>query len=231
MTAVAIIPARGGSKRIPKKNIKIFAGKPIIAYSIEAAKESELFDRIIVSTDSEEIVKVSAKYRAEIPFTRPIELSDDYTGTDEVFIHAIEWLLENDKPYDYACCIYPTAPLLKVDYLKKGLELLKKNEATSTFTVTTFPSPIFRALKINKENRVEVIWPEYEDYGSQDLPKAYHDAGQFYWVKVDKYIKERRIWSKDAMPIVLPRYLVQDIDTIEDWETTEMLFQQINKKD
>ena len=224
MNAVAIIPARGGSKRIPRKNIRKFFDKPIIAYSIEKAILSEIFYRVIVSTDDEEIESISKQFGAEVPFKRPIELADDYTGTDEVFIHALKWLNENDRHYDYACCIYPTAPLLNVDYIKKGFELLKENEATSAFSVTTYAYPIFRSLKINKINRLEMIWKEYSEIRSQDLPKAYHDAGQFYWVDVKKYLKEKKIFSTDSIPVIIPRFLVQDIDTNHDWEFAEKLY-------
>ncbi len=225
MKMVAIIPARGGSKRILKKNIKYFLGQPIIAYSINVARKSELFDRIIVSTESKKIAAVAVKYGAEAPFKRPFELADDYTGTDEVFIHALEWLQENERSYDYACCIYPTAPLLKVKYLKKGLEILVKNEATSAFSVTTYPYSIFRSLKINEYKRLEMIWPEHRMTRSQDLPEAYHDAGQFYWVDIKKYLIERKILSEDSVPLILPRILVQDIDNIEDWEIAEKMYQ------
>ena len=222
---VAVIPARGGSKRIPRKNIKFFLGKPIIAYSIAAARESNLFDRVLVSTDDIEITEVAEHYGAEVPFSRPAELAGDYTGTDEVFVHALEWLIDNDKTYDYACCVYPTAPLLKVNYLQKGLELLKENEGVSAFSVTTYPYPIFRSLRINVKNRLEIFFPEYFDSRSQDLPEAYHDAGQFYWVDVKKYLKEKKIFSINAIPIIIPRFLTQDIDTMEDWEFAEKMYQ------
>jgi len=225
MNTVAIITAREGSKRIPKKNIKLFLGKPLITYSIQVVLESGLFERIVVSTDSDEIASVAKEYGAEIPFKRPTELADDYTGTDEVFIHALRWLHENDKIYNYACCIYPTAPMLKAKYLKNGLESLIKNKAASAFSVTTYPYPIFRSLKLNKQGRLEMIWPEYHKTRSQDLPEAFHDAGQFYWVDVEKYFSEKRIYSKDSIPVFIPRYLVQDIDTPEDWEMAEKLYQ------
>lgn len=224
MKTVAIITARGGSKRILKKNIKLFSGKPIIAYSIKAAIDSQLFDRVIVSTDSDEITEVAAHYGAEIPFKRPAELADDYAGTDEVLIHALRWLEENDRAYDYACCIYPTAPMLRVESVKKGLEILKKTGATSAFSVTTYSYPISRSLKINKQGRLEKYWSGYVDARSQDLEEAYHDAGQFYWVSVDKYLKEKRILSPDSVPVAIKRYLVQDIDTPEDWEMAEKLY-------
>ena len=224
MNAVAIITARGGSKRIPRKNIRKFFDKPIIAYSIEKAILSEIFYRVIVSTDDEEIESISKQFGAEVPFKRPIELADDFTGTDEVFIHALKWLNRNDRPYDYACCFYPTAPLLNVDFIKKGLELLREKEATSAFSVTTYAYPIFRSLKINKTNRLEMFWKEYNETPSQDLPEAFHDAGQFYWVDVKKYLKEKKIFFIDSIPIIIPRFLVQDIDNMHDWEFAEKLY-------
>ena len=224
MSVVAIIPARGGSQRIPKKNIKPFAGKPIIAYSIAVAKKSELFHRVIVSTDSEEIAEVSKRYGAEVPFIRPAQLANDHTGTDEVLLHALKWLNENDKAYDWACCIYPTAPFLKAQYLKEGLRLIKENKAVSAFSVTTYHYPIFRSLRINVQERLEMIWSEYYNSRSQDLPETFHDAGQFYWVDVEKYLKGGRIFSKDAVPVILPRDMVEDIDTIEDWELAEQMY-------
>ncbi|MGD9178899.1 MAG: pseudaminic acid cytidylyltransferase [Desulfobacterales bacterium] len=224
MNKVAIIPARGGSKRIPRKNIKTFAGQPIIAYSINAAITSNLFDRIILSTDSEQIAEVGSSYGAEVPFMRPAELSDDFTGTAEVLIHSLNWLTENDKFYPYFCCIYPTAPFLEKEYLVKGFDILRKNNATSAFSVTSFPYPIFRALKIKANNRIKMFWPEHLHSRSNDLPDAYHDAGQFYWCDTKKFLKEKIVFSSDSVPVVLPRNLVQDIDTHEDWETAEKLY-------
>jgi pseudaminic acid cytidylyltransferase len=222
---VAILPARGGSKRIPQKNIKDFLGKPIIAYSIETALKSDIFDKVIVSTDSDEIAEVAIQYGAEVPFIRPNEFSDDFTGTDEVIIHALKWLKANNgENFNYVCCIYSTAPFIQIEYLKKGLELLKKYNSTSAFSVTSYPYQILRSLKINSKGRIEMICPQYFDKRSQDLPEAYHDAGQFYWANVDKYLIEKRFFSKDSIPIVIPRYLVQDIDTLEDWELAEKLF-------
>lgn len=225
---VAVIPARGGSKRIPGKNIKIFAGKPIIAYSIEAAARSRLFDRIIVSTDSTEITETAKRYGAEAPFIRPADLSDDFTPTAPVLAHALGWLTEHNCRPDYACCIYATAPFLNEKYLRLGYELLLAQKASAAFSVTTYPSSIFRSLKINQEGRLEMFWPEYELTRSNDLPEAYHDAGQFYWVTGSTFLKEKRLYSTDAVPVILPRQLVQDIDTPEDWHIAELMFENIN---
>jgi pseudaminic acid cytidylyltransferase len=217
---LCVIPARGGSKRIPKKNIKSFCGKPLISYSIENAKRSELFENIVVSTDNEEIAEISEKYGAEILW-RPKELADDYTGSDEVFEHAI-YELNKDKKYKFACMIYPTAPFLKIKYLKEAYEKLKNSNACYAFSATTFEYPIWRSFRI-KNNRCEMFWPENYSKRSQDLEEAYHDAGQFYWKKL--YCKSNEIFfGKDTIPIVLPRYLVQDIDTIEDFIRAELMY-------
>ena len=224
MKKVAIIPARGGSRRIPEKNIKIFAGQPIIAYSIKTARDSSLFDRIILSTDSEKIAGIGKSYGAEVPFIRPRELSDEFTGTAEVLIHAINWLNERDKFYPYFCCIYPTAPFLEKEYLAKGFDSLRKNNASSAFSVTSFPYPIFRALKIEANNRIKMLWPEHMNSRSNDLPDAYHDAGQFYWFDTEKFLQEQTVISSDSIPVFLPRYLVHDIDTLEDWQTAEIFY-------
>jgi len=225
---VVIIPARSGSKRIPGKNIKDFCGKPIIAYSIQAAQSSKLFDRIIVSTDSTEIAEVARSYGAEIPFMRPPELADDLTQTDPVILHALKWLLENGQKVNYVCCIYPTAPLIKSKYIRLGLKLLKQHKATSVIPITPFPSSIFRALKINKKQRAEMFWPQYFDSRSQDLQTAYYIAGQFIWADVGKFLEEKSFYSNDSIPLVLPSYLVQDIDTTEDWKIAETMFH-VNK--
>jgi pseudaminic acid cytidylyltransferase len=224
MSVVAVIPARGGSERIPHKNIKPFCGKPMIAYSIEAAKNAGIFDRIIVSTDSEKIASTAKEFGSEIPFMRPGNLADNYTGTDAVILHALKWLMEDGDKIDYICCIYATAPFVKTEYIIKGYNLLRDNSATSCYSVTTYPFPIFRSLKINNQNRLEMFWPEYREQRSQDLPEAYHDAGQFYWANAKNYLKEKQFYSKDAVPVILPRCLVQDIDTPEDWETAEKMY-------
>ena len=221
---IAIIPARGGSKRIPNKNIKLFSGQPIISYSIKAAQASGLFDRIIVSTDSDEIAEVAKIYGAEVPFIRPAELSDDFTGTVPVLLHALDWLSEHGFDVDYFCCIYATAPFVHPEFIIRGFDLLKKRNALTTFSVTTFPYPIFRALKIGNNGGIEMFWPEHENSRSNDLPQAYHDAGQFYCCNTKRFLIEKKLFSSDSIPVILPRYLVQDIDTIEDWEMAEKMY-------
>jgi len=226
---VAIIPARGGSKRIPGKNIKPFAGKPIIAYSIGAAAASGLFDRVIVSTDSEEIASVARSYGAETPFVRPAALSDDFATTADVILHALEWFAGQGEVPRYACCIYATAPFVRAEFLAQGFALLEQRGAVSVFSVTSYPASIYRALRIDADGRLAMFWPEHELTRSNDLPEAYHDAGQFYWLDAGRFVVEQRLYSKDSRPLVLPRYLVQDIDTPEDWRMAEAMFEAIRR--
>jgi pseudaminic acid cytidylyltransferase len=224
MTGVAVIPARGGSRRIPDKNIKPFAGKPMISYAIAAAKASGVFDSIIVTTDSEKIASIAKEYGADVPFMRPKDLSDDHTPTAPVIVHALKWLRDRGRSPEYACCIYATALFVRPEFIRKGYEILIGKGVSSAFSVTTFPFPIFRALKINARGSLEMFWPEYELTRHQDLPEAYHDAGQFYWLRVESFLKSERLYSPDAMPVLLPRYMVQDIDTPEDWESAERMY-------
>jgi len=222
---LAIVPARGGSKRIPRKNIKPFAGKPILAYSLEAAKACGLFDRILVSTDDGEIAEMARSYGVEAPFVRPPEFSGDHTTTVAVIKHAIQWADDNWGPVDYACCIYATAPFVQAGYLRQGYEKLLASGKSYAFSVTSFPFPIQRAVKINREGCVEMFYPEHYLTRSQDLEEAYHDAGQFYWGKVEAFLREEPIFSPCSVPVVLPRHLVQDIDTPEDWRRAELMYQ------
>ena len=225
---VCIIPARGGSKRIPKKNIKDFFGKPLISYTIETALKSKLFEKVIVSTDDETIAQVAKEYGAEVPFLRPVELSDDFTGTGAVISHALSFLETQGEKYDYVCSIYATAPLLQVKYIQKGLERLQNSEAVNSFSATSMPFPIQRTFKI-KDDRCEMFWPENFSKRSQDLEEAYQDAGQFYWKNLHKQSCDV-MFGKDSIPIVLPRYLVQDIDTLEDWERAEVLYEVLKRQ-
>jgi pseudaminic acid cytidylyltransferase len=221
---LAIIPARGGSKRIRRKNIRNFAGKPIIAWSIEAAQKSGCFDRIIVSTDDSDIGHIARTFGAETPFARPAELSDDHTTTVPVVAHAIEWALQNGIPVTEACCIYATAPFIMASDIRSCWEILSRQNSDYVFPVTSYAYPIQRALKINKDGRIEMTSPELTDTRSQDLVAAYHDAGQFYWGRTDSWINRVPILSASAIPHVLPRYRVQDIDTEEDWRYAEIIF-------
>jgi len=221
---IAIIPARGGSKRIPKKNIKKFCGKPLITYSIEIALNSNLFEKVVVSTDDEAIERVAKKYGSEV-LKRPKELADDFTGTGEVTKHALSIY----TGYEFACTIYATAPFLQEKYLKEGLEeLIKNKDAVMSFGVTTFDYPIWRSFKITKNNRCEMFWRENFPKRSQDLEEAYHDAGQFYWERVGAK-KNDIAFGRESIPIKIPRYLVQDIDTMEDWVRAEMMYKSLNK--
>lgn len=221
---LAVIPARSGSKRIPKKNIRDFLGKPIIAYSIETALASKLFDHVVVSTDDNEIASIAKQFGAEIPFLRPAEISGDYTGTNSVVKHAIQWYQKEGASISIACCIYATAPFLKLEYLKAGYEKLVNSSKLFAFSVTTFPFPIQRAIRINNVGEIEPFWPEYTDTRSQDVENAYHDAGQFYWGRPDGFLNDVPIFSKHSIPVVIPRYFVQDVDTPEDWQQAEWMF-------
>lgn len=226
---VAIIPARGGSKRIPRKNVRLFAGLPMIAHTIRAAQNAGVFDRIIVSTDDDEIAAIARQYGAEVPFRRPVELANDFAGTDVVLQHALGWLREHGGAPEFFCCLYATAPLMRAADIRDGLDLLKKSGAASAFPVTTFPYTIFRALKVNERGRMAMIWPENFPKRSQDFPEAIHDAGQFYWADTAKYLAAGRLLTDDTLPIPIPRQRVQDIDTPEDWAVAEQIFQTLEK--
>ncbi len=220
---IAVIPARGGSKRIPRKNIKPFAGKPMIAWSIEVAKASGLFDRVFVSTDDAEIAELAKQWGAEVPFMRPDELSNDYAGTTEVISHATQWALEQGLDVDAVCCIYATAPFVQVADLMRGLEVLESGDWAYAFTVTDFAAPIFRSFKQTAEGEIEMFFPEHFLTRSQDLPTVLHDAGQFYWGRPSAWIEGKRIFDRHSTPVVIPRWRVQDIDTQEDWVRAEIL--------
>lgn len=221
---IAIIPARGGSKRIPQKNIKNFNGKPIIAYSIEAALASGCFDKVLVSTDCEKIADVSRRYGAEVPFVRPADISDDHAGTAAVITHALNWLLDQGYPVKFACTIYATAPFIQAKAINESFQKLLASEKSYCFAVTEFNYPIQRAIKTRDDGSIEMFQPEHFNSRSQDLPKAYHDAGQFYWGRLEPLLKELRMFSEVAIPYVLPNYLVQDIDTLDDWTRAEAMF-------
>lgn len=224
---IALIPARGGSKRIPGKNIKNFAGKPIIAWPIATAKESGLFHRIIVSTDSKEIATVALRYGAEVPFMRPKEIADDFSTTAAVIHHCQEWLRKNQQQPDFICCLYATAPFTSSHNLRQGFEILINSEADTVFPVTTYPFSIFRSLTINESGRLAMLWPEHELSRSNDLPEAYHDAGQFYWLKNETFLETGQLYGKNTVPLIIPRWLAQDIDTPEDWQMAELLFKSL----
>ena len=226
---MCVIPARGGSKRILRKNIKEFNGKPIIAYSIEAALKSNCFDQVIVSTDDNEIAEVAKKYGAQVPFLRPDELSDDYTGTIPVIKHAIEWMEDNKSSVENVCCLYATAPFIQSQTISQAYQQLRNLKADYCFSVTSFVFPIQRAIKIVEKNKVSMFYPEHFNTRSQDLEEAYHDAGQFYWGKAQAFKDESPIFTEVATPYILPRYLVQDIDTPEDWIRAEAMYRALQE--
>ena len=227
---LCVIPARGGSKRIPKKNIKFFHGKPIITWSIETAIKSKCFDKIIVSTDNNKIAKIAKSAGAEVPFMRPKYLSDDFTGTGEVVSHAIKWYKRKKQIYSNICCIYATAPLINYKDIKKSLKILKISKADYAFSVTNYSYPIQRSFKINLDKRVEMFMPKYYYKRSQDLEDSYHDAGQFYWGTSEAWINSKKLFSKNAIPILLPKHKVQDIDTLDDWRLAEIKFSYLLRK-
>ena len=223
---IAVIPARGGSKRIPLKNIRPFLGKPLIAYSLSAARKSGLFDRIIVSTDSEEVAAIAREWGAETPFMRPAELSDDFTPNQKVLSHAFAFFEEQEsKSVSYMCCIYPTAPFVSARRLKEAYSEIEKDDADAVVSVTSFPYPIFRGLRRDENGFVNWFWPENELTRSNDLPEAWHDAGQFYWFNGPRFRELGRLMPPLTKGYILPRVLVQDIDTEEDWHTAEILYE------
>lgn len=224
--AIAIIPARGGSKRIPRKNIKLFCGKPIIAYSIETAIKSQCFDQIIVSTDDQEIADIAVQYGAVVPHLRSKELSDDYATTIDVMSDAVTYLSDD---ISYVCCIYATAPLLIPSDLQKGFDVIRKNSTSINyaFSVTEYPFPIQRAITLNKKNEVSMFDTQYAQTRSQDLIPAWHDAGQFYWGKTSAWKNKCEIFTNNSIGIEVPRHRSQDIDTAEDWLIAESLFKTV----
>jgi pseudaminic acid CMP-transferase len=226
---IAIIPARGGSKRIPRKNIKPFFGKPMIAYSIEAAINAKLFDEIIVSTDDDEIADIAQTFGASVPFMRPKELSDDFTTTGAVIEHAINFLKNRGEKIKFVCTIYATAPLIDEKYLRLGLEKLSSSNAKYAFSCTSMPFPIWRTFKITDNGRCEMFWKENFAKRSQDLEEAYQDAGQFYWANLDISSSDDIFFGQDSIPIILPRHLVQDIDTLDDWQRAEFLYEALQR--
>ncbi|MDH4064153.1 MAG: pseudaminic acid cytidylyltransferase [Acidobacteriota bacterium] len=221
---VAVIPARGGSKRIPRKNIRAFCGRPILAYPIEAAEASNLFSRIIVSTDDNEIAEVARAFGAEVPFVRPAALADDHAGTNAVVRHAVAWMADAVQPSDLVCCLYPTAPFVTPEFLGRGYDLMSDPRWQYAISVTSFAFPIQRALRILPSGGLSPMTPEFVDTRSQDLEPAFHDAGQFYWGRPRAFLDDLPDYAAHSAPVVLPRWMVQDIDTEEDWETAERLY-------
>lgn len=226
---IAIIPARGGSKRIPKKNIKSFLGNPIIEYSINAANLSGCFTEVMVSTDNYEVKKTVETFNVNVPFLRSEENSSDFATTSDVILEVLNNYIKLGKKYDYACCIYPCAPFITSSILHETYKNLLENNASSLMPVTEFSSPIWRALKLNY-GKLSRIFSQYENTRSQDLEKAYHDAGQFYWLKVDDFLKTKSILSDNTIPYILPSTRVQDIDTVSDWREAELKYKMLEQK-
>lgn len=220
---IAVIPARGGSKRIPRKNIRDFRGKPMIAWSIEAARAAGLFDHIIVSTDDAEITAIARACGAEVPFVRPPELSDDHAGTTPVIAHATRWAMDQGWPLEAVCCVYATAPFLRPDDIRKGWDALSAGDWHFAFSATDFAAPVFRAFRETPSGGVEMFWPEHFTTRSQDLPLALHDAAQFYWGRPSAWLANERIFCAHSTLVRLPRWRVVDIDTEDDWRRAEVM--------
>lgn len=221
---VAVIPARGGSKRIPRKNIRLFAEKPMISYSIRAAQDSGVFDRVIVSTDDDEIAKVALGCGAEVPFIRPPELSGDHITTVAAVSHAVHWLVDHGYPIEYACCIYATAPLVQYSDIARAFNVAMRSQWNYVFSATSFAYPILRAIKLADDGAVKMFFPEHVHTRSQDLPEAWHDAGQFYWGRTDAWLNMIPIIGSTSTIFPVPRWRVQDIDSLDDWEYAELLY-------
>ncbi len=225
---IAIITARGGSKRIPRKNIKEFCGIPLISYSIKAALEANSISRIIVSTDDKEIAELALKYGAEVPFIRSEKNSDDYATTVDVVLEVLEQLECNGEIYEKCCCIYPTAPFITAKKIDEAFSILDRNAVDSVIPVSKFSYPIQRALKI-EGNKLSMMWPENINVRSQDLETAYHDCGQFYWFRTDTIKKKKQIFTEKTMAYEIPESEVQDIDNMEDWKIAEIKYRSLNE--
>jgi pseudaminic acid cytidylyltransferase len=221
---IAVIPARGGSQRIPRKNVRPFCGKPIIAWTIEAARASGLFDHVLVSTDDAGIGAVAVEWGAECPFVRPAALADDHTGTGEVIAHATRWAIDGGWPLESVCCMYATAPFIQIDDLKRGLEALMSGDWAFAVAAAECAAPVLRSFKQREDGGIEMFFPELFATRSQDVPRALHDAAQFYWGRPSAWLEGRRIFDKWSIPVVIPRSRVQDIDDPDDWARAEMMF-------
>lgn len=229
MSNIAIIPARGGSKRIPKKNIKNFCGKPVIAYSIEAALTSELFDEVIVSTDDEEIAEVAKEYGAKVPFMRSEKNADDFATTVDVLKEVFQEYKKKNHQFEYGCCIYPTAPFINTELLNLAYKKLTRQNFDTVFPVVKYSYPIWRSLKIEDE-KIEMWWPKNLNKRTQDLPASYHDAGQFYFFNVKKILSAGVLFTNNISAIVINEMQVQDVDTIEDWHIAELKYKFLQQK-
>lgn len=226
MKNLCVIPARGGSKRIPRKNVKPFMGKPIIAYSIEAALQSGLFEEVMVSTDDEEIAKIAKKYGAKVPFMRSEETSNDFAGTDDVLLEVLEQYQQRGQEFDNLCCLYSTAPFVSSRRLVEAYNELN-SQFDYVFTCVAYSYPIQRSLHI-VDGKIGMLYPEYAEARTQDLETIYHDAGQFYFARVSSYLKEKTLWGKNTKGLILSELEVQDLDTLTDWSLAEMKYKLLN---
>jgi pseudaminic acid cytidylyltransferase len=224
MASLCIIPARGGSKRIPRKNVKDFCGKPVIAYSIEAALNSNLFDEVMVSTDDLEIAEVAKRYGAAVPFMRSEINSNDYATTVDVLLEVLQQYGAQGKMFETACCIYATSPLIRTERLYEGRKQLLEKKCDTVFPIVRFSYPIGRALQM-VDNKVTMIWPENLTKRSQDLPAAYHDAGQWYWFNCAYLLREKKLWTDNTFGVEVDELEVQDIDTMMDWKLAELKYE------
>ena len=220
---VAIIPARGGSKRIPRKNIRKFLGRPIIRYSIDAALEAGIFDKVMVSTEDKEIARVVASLKAQVPFLRSEKTSDDHAMLADVIEEVLLEYRKRGEDFEYFCCILATAPFIRAERLVKAMRLLKDSGADSVVPVVRYGYPIQRALKI-EDNRLKMIWPENYNKRSNDLMSAYHDCGQFYCMKTESLLKQKKLFAEYTVPIEIPESETQDIDNDEDWKVAELKY-------
>lgn len=227
---LAIITARGGSKRIPRKNIKEFCGKPIMAYSIEAAKQADVFDEIMVSTDDEEIAEVGRKFGAVVPFFRSPKTSDDFATTADVLTEVLTEYEKMGKKFTHICCIYPTAPFVTAQNLKQAMELLTEKQADSVMPVVKFSFPPQRSVVVGENGNLVPKWEEYMNCRSQDLEPFYHDCGQFYCLNVARFLEEKKMIMSNTRPLFMDEMQVQDIDTEEDWRIAEMKYRILNEK-
>lgn len=224
MNKLAIIPARGGSKRIPLKNIKEFLGKPIIKYSIEGAINCALFDEVIVSTDDDQIAEISKNCGAKVPFMRSKETSDDFSTLSDVVYEVISKYISEGKQFDYICCILPTAPFINSKQLSDAFNKLENESLDSVCSVFKFSYPLFRSFEFTEDNKLQMIWPENLNVRSQDFKPTYHDAGHFYWIKTSEFLKEKSLVCKNGSAIILSELESQDIDNEIDWKLAELKY-------
>ncbi|MBD5376078.1 MAG: pseudaminic acid cytidylyltransferase [Bacteroides sp.] len=231
MKSICIIPARGGSKRIPRKNVKNFLGKPIISYSIETALKSDIFDEVMVSTDDDEIAEVARLYGAAVPFMRSAHTASDFATTADVINEVLDSYAANGKEFDTVCCLYATAPFVTPVRLQEAADIIAAGEFDSAFTCVEFSYPVLRSLVVNSEGRISMKWPEFKNSRSQDLERFYHDAGQFYFATTSVFRRQNAFCGDNTAPIILPELIVQDLDTMTDWKIAEIKYRFSNQKE